>query len=294
MTKIGKLGLCFLLCICASSPSSIAQTAPSPGLSLNQQSLNDLDNCNYILADKICTSYLGKTKEEIIAMLGKPTEDYMVYENLGVSFSEGRTGTISEVIFTSQMQNNTKIDRKFIKQPAQKLPWGASKKDTIAFVGKPLLEKEYENIGKHSLVYQSGVISFKNDKLYEIYFAKSSDINSMFGLNNKPAPPPGKTPPATKLTATKAIIDEGWGVHLSVVNKVKMANEIIDEYNKNLYIYTHAFTAKGYEMQQQAAKLRSEARKAIYDFFKTNENVVLPSELVERLNDDLSKLNGQQ
>ncbi len=278
------------------SPLANAQTAPAPGLSLSQQSLKDLGTCNYILSDQICISYLNKTEDEIIVMFGTPTMkvgDTMVYSGLGVNFILSN-GKVRLAVFSAQMYYNSLIENRFIRRPGESLFWGANMTDTIALLGKPLAEKDFAHLDTRVLVYSDKLISFKNNQLNEIYYATDAHIKSYIGWDNTPAPPLKPTPPPSKQIATQAIVDEGVKVHELVLVKTKKANALVKEYNENMYLREQIFVGKGLAMKEQISTLRSDARKAINDYFKKYENVALPSELVERLNDDLSKLNGQQ
>jgi len=148
-----------------------------------------LSDCQFILDDKGCSKFFGRSESELTALFGKP-HDNNSYTDLGLFFyvwgdrSAGVPDTVAEVTFYG---DRNEAYKKFFGQPSSRIRWNATKEEVISVLGKPTEERssvDRSNVQYANLSYSELLrLIFEDNKLIEItirYDKHNADVAEYF------------------------------------------------------------------------------------------------------------------
>lgn len=265
-------------------PSSTPKPTPTPTSKPVESNFaresGSLDDCKFILSEGCRNFFLQSTVDELrkqVNLYRRNTdgESQLRGEGFYLEFEPSSGGIISVSFYNP---SGKKVDRK----PAQNLKWEESVKSVRQKYGEP------RSVSGRYHFYPGFEITFWDDELLEITFRRertSSEEdaeNARYWKKQRDDEKYANSPEGIK--------DAYNSMHNQVEANIKRSNVIIDDLNKNNYLYTITFPSMRLTREKELAKLAAESRKLINQFLEKYKGK-LPQSMIAHLNEDLAKFN---
>lgn len=277
-----------------------------------QKLQNALKDCKFILDDKGCWKYFGKSAEEITELFGKQLRNNN-YPDLGIFFyiwaysEENEWSTVREVTFYNGGENV----KQFPGQPGENLSWNATREDVIKQYGKPTEEESWvgsDNLPQTSLSYGENLrIKIENNRITEITIISPKHVQSLEAYfrrlkekiersekeeADRQREQANERNPTTSSNNSSSVIPNEIQkpfdqLHNQIRNLEYKINKKIMDFNK--FPYLNQGVAKRKKVEQEISDIRNEQADLIRKFLKDYDGK-LPKAIIDHLNGDIDKL----
>lgn len=249
-------------------------------LELTPNSLLSISDCKFILSDGCRNFFLQSTVDELrkqVNLYRRNTdgESQLRGEGFYLTFEPSSGGIISVSFYNP---SGKKVDRK----PAQNLKWEESVKSVRQKYGEP------RSVSGRYHSYPGFMITFWDDELLEITLRRERTSSEEDAENARY----WKKQRADEAYANspEGIKDAYDSMHDRVEANIRRSNVIIDDLNKNNYLYTITFPSMRLSREKELAKLAAESRELINKFLEKYKGK-LPQSMIAHLNEDSAKFN---